>query len=145
MSIRAATPADWSTINALLRSASLPVADLTAASTAMFAVYERDQQVLGAVALEPRDATTAMVRSLVVAPQSRRSGVGAALTAFIEAQARQRGLHGLYLLTDSADSFFANRGYERTDRSEAPASISSHEQFRSLCPASAAFMRKVLI
>lgn len=59
----------------------------------MFAVYEGDKQILGTVALEPRDAANGMVRSLVVAPQLRRSGIGGALTNYIGSQARQQGIH----------------------------------------------------
>lgn len=144
MNIRVAAPTDWNAIVALLQSASLPVADLTPASAPLFAVCETEDEIVGAVALEPRDETSAMIRSLVVAPALRRSGIGAALTSAIESQASERGINVLYLLTDSAEKFFANRGFTRTDRALAPLSISSHPQFRSLCPASAAFMRKAL-
>lgn len=145
MSIRAGAPADWKAISELLRAASLPVADLTPASTAMFTVYERDNQIVGAIALELRDATNAMLRSLVVAPHLRRAGIGAALTSSIESSAAELGIQVLYLLTDTAEIFFAKRGFMRSDRALAPPSISSHEQFRSLCPASAAVMRKALV
>ena len=144
MNIRVASPTDWDAIVALLQSASLPVADLTPTSTSLFAVCERENGIVGAIALEPRDEASAMIRSLVVAPELRRSGIGVALTEAIESQAIDRGIHVLYLLTDSAEKFFANRGFARIDRALAPVSISSHPQFRSLCPASAAFMCKVL-
>lgn len=144
MTIRAAHQNDWQAVAALLAEASLPADDLTSSSFPMFAVYERTGGVLGAVALEVRDPENGMVRSLVVAEELRGTGIGRALVADVEARARSLGLRTLHLLTDSAESFFTKLGYQRVERALAPASIRAHAQFQALCPASAAFMQKVL-
>ena len=61
-----------------------------------------------------------------------------------EQYAAAHGVHALYLLTTTAESFFEHRGYRRIDRAEAPPSIQSTREFSSLCPASSAFMIKRL-
>jgi amino-acid N-acetyltransferase len=144
MSIRAAQQQDWQSIAALLAAASLPTDDLTSSSLSMFTVCEGADGVLGAVALEVRDPRNAMLRSLVVGQGLRGTGIGRSLVADVEAHARSQGIRTLYLLTDSAESFFAKLGYHCVDRALAPESIRTHAQFQTLCPASAAFMHKVL-
>ncbi len=50
----------------------------------------------------------------------------------------------LILLTQTAAAFFARYGYQVIGRSEAPADVQGTEEFRSLCPSSAACMAKRL-
>jgi amino-acid N-acetyltransferase len=52
------------------------------------------------------------------------------------------GVEVVYLLTTTAESFFAHRGYRRIERSQAPESIRSTREFSEICPASSAFMSK---
>lgn len=54
------------------------------------------------------------------------------------------GVETLYLLTTTAAGFFADRGYERVDRSVVPAPVRGTTQFSTLCPESATVMRKGL-
>ena len=48
------------------------------------------------------------------------------------------------LLTTTAASFFAKRGYRPLARDEAPAAVRATAEFRSICPASATCMGKSL-
>jgi N-acetylglutamate synthase-like GNAT family acetyltransferase len=48
------------------------------------------------------------------------------------------------LLTQTARDFFAHLGYRVIDRSEAPEEVQGSEEFRSLCPASATCMVKMI-
>jgi amino-acid N-acetyltransferase len=86
----------------------------------------------------------ALLRSLVVDPTSRTEGIGSQLVEHAENYARARGVESVYLLTTTAESFFARRGYARVDRRNAPESISTTREFSSICPASSAFMLKRL-
>jgi amino-acid N-acetyltransferase len=86
----------------------------------------------------------ALLRSLVVDPTSRTEGIGSQLVEHAENYARARGVESIYLLTTTAERFFANRGYWRTERRNAPESISTTREFSSICPASSAFMLKRL-
>src|SRR3546814_2079737 len=59
----------------------------------------------------------------------------------LERPAADDGATRLYLLTTTAESFFGRFGYAPLPRASAPAEIADSAEFRSLCPASAAFLR----
>jgi amino-acid N-acetyltransferase len=124
----------------LLRASGLPTDDLPSNCGVTFFGAE-DGSFLGVVALETA-APSALLRSLAVASDARRSGLGAALLEHAEAAAANRGVKDLYLLTSTAQEYFAKRGYVAVDRAAAPASIAATRQFADLCPASSAFMVK---
>lgn len=143
MSIRAASASDLPDIIKLLEQARLPASDLAAAPAARFWIAEHDGVLLGAVGLE-RHGDEGLLRSLVVAPQARGHGTGAALVQAVEAAAREQGLQHLVLLTQTAREFFEQRGYTVVDRGDAPDAVQSSSEFQSLCPASAVCMVKTL-
>jgi len=128
----------------LLRQAKLPTEDLTAAHCESFYFAGPAAQPTGLVGLE-RFGDVALLRSLVVSPERRGSGEGAALLRHAEEQARAQGVRTLYLLTTTAESFFASRGYARTPRDTAPAAIRATREFSGICPASSAFMSRALV
>jgi amino-acid N-acetyltransferase len=129
--------------SALLASANLPTSDLTEDHCRHFFFIGPDDAPLGLVGLELL-GDVALLRSLVVAPTGRNSGAGSALVRHAEDHARRRGVRNLYLLTTTAEAFFARRGYERAAREAAPAAIKATREFAGLCPASSAFMAKQL-
>jgi amino-acid N-acetyltransferase len=97
----------------------------------------------GLVGIEIHGAD-ALLRSLVVAPGMRATGLGTALVRRAESHARAQGVRGMYLLTTTAELFFARRGYARRGRAEAPAGIRATREFADICPASSIFMFKSL-
>ena len=106
-----------------------------------FLVCRDDRGVIGAVGIE-LFGSIALLRSLVVADSFRRDGLGERLAAAAEALARRLGARSIYLLTTSAERFFAKRGYRELPRTEAPPEIRGTTQFRSLCPSTAVLMVK---
>jgi amino-acid N-acetyltransferase len=132
-----------SSVVALLEAEGLPAADLTEAHLRHFFFTGTDGAPSALVGLEiyGRDA---LLRSLVVSAVARTQGLGSALILHAEQYAAAHGVHALYLLTTTAESFFEHRGYRRIDRAQAPPAISSTREFASLCPASSAFMIKQL-
>jgi amino-acid N-acetyltransferase len=127
----------------LLAAANLPIADLTDARLAAFFYCGPAARPLAPVGLEIY-ATEALLRSLVVDPSFRSRGLGSALLERAETHAGNQGVGTLYLLTTTAEAFFARHGYHRIDRAVAPAAIRSTREFSDLCPASSAFMFKRL-
>ena len=99
---------------------------------------------MGCVGLE-RYGENGLLRSLAVEPDYRRQGLGARLLAAIEARAASGVVRTLYLLTTTAESFFAARGYTVTDRNNVPEAIGGTSEFQSMCPDSAVCMAKRLI
>jgi amino-acid N-acetyltransferase len=141
--LRAANPADRASVLALLTEAGLPTADITDDGLRDFIVALDSGMVIGAVGLERHDGH-GLLRSLVLAPEWRGRGLGAALLEAIEARARTFGLRTLSLLTETAAPFFAARGYATVPRSQAPAAVQASREFTTLCPSSSTCMRKTL-
>ena len=127
----------------LLQRAGLPTTDLTDAHLAHFFYCGPESTPSGLIGLELH-GSDALLRSLVVAPELRSSGLGGALVEHAEVYASGAGVRSIYLLTTTAEPFFRRRGYALADRLSAPALVQRTDEFASICPASSAFMVKHL-
>ena len=136
-------PGEHSAIKTLISECGLTVEDITSDKLPHFLVARRGEEIVAVVGLEIA-GKDALLRSLAVCEPYRRRGVGAKLTRAIERYAFSQAVETLYLLTMTAELFFAGQGYERTDRKAAPAAMQATREFQSLCPAAAVCMRKSL-
>jgi amino-acid N-acetyltransferase len=84
----------------------------------------------------------ALLRSLVTLPPLRQVGMGAAMVAMLETEARALKCRVVYLLTASDPKFFARLGYDACARGDVPAQVRGSRQFAALCPPSATAMVK---
>ena len=84
----------------------------------------------------------ALLRSLVTLPPLRQVGMGAAMVAMLEIEARALKCHAVYLLTGSATTFFARLGYAACTHGDVPAEVRGSRQFTALCPPTARAMLK---
>jgi amino-acid N-acetyltransferase len=128
---------------ALLEGAGLLAKDLTPAHLEHFFCCGAAESPTGLVGLELFGAN-ALLRSLVVSREMRRAGVGAALVRHAEGYARSHGVRALYLLTTTAEKFFAKRGYVRIARESTAPAIQGTYEFDELFPESATVMLKAL-
>lgn len=128
-------------VEALLLSAGLPVSDLREAPSLELFGLRADGRLVGVVGVE-RYGEVALLRSLAVDAAHRASGYGREIVRHAEHWAAQQGVTTCYLLTTTANDFFARLGYELACRAEAPADIAATSQFSGLCPASSTFMRR---
>jgi len=128
---------------ALLASAKLPTLDLSERHCENFFYTGPGVAPTGLVGLE-MFGNVALLRSLVVADGLRGTGAGSRLLEHAERHARAAGVNALYLLTTTAESFFARRGYVCAGRESAPEAIRGTREFAGICPASSAFMVKRL-
>jgi amino-acid N-acetyltransferase len=128
---------------ALLSAASLPTEDLTQGHCEHFFYTGAGETPDGLVGLE-LFGDVALLRSLVVSEAMRGTGAGSRLLEHAEQYARARGVRHLYLLTTTAEHFFARRGFARAERAAAPPAIRATREFAGICPASSAFMSKLL-
>ena len=142
IAISAAAPEDAAAIAALLREAELPHEDF-AGHLANFLVARRAGAVVGAVGFE-RHGRSALLRSLVVAPALRGHGLGDRLVRRLAAVSRREGVTRFYLLTTTAEAFFARRGFKKIARPAVPAAIAATREFNSLCPVSAVCMTRAV-
>ena len=143
MKIIPATPKDEANIKTLLQTCELPFQDLTRAHLENFLVIRENGQFLGTIGLEVCGAD-GLLRSLAVSETVRGQGLGLQLVKQIEELARARQLVALYLLTTTAEKFFAHLGYQVIPRESAPAALQETAEFQSICPASAVCMWKQL-
>jgi len=137
-----ASARDLIAIRALLERCGLPTGDLDAARPE-FAVIRESDQVVAAGALQCF-GSSALLRSVVVAPDRRGSGLGQAIVGELERVARALHVSRLILLTETAAEFFARCGYRVIERNTAPEEVLASDEFRSLCPSSATCMAKTL-
>ena len=141
--IRPARPDDFPAVTALLSVCQLPTNDLTHDILSTFFVAESGKQIVGACGFEV-SGTDGLLRSLAVAPDARGNRLGERLVARCEAAAQSGGVKNLYLLTTTADAYLRRLGYVDVLRESAPPAVSTHPQFRGLCPASAKCLKKLL-
>jgi amino-acid N-acetyltransferase len=140
--LRLATVQDAGGIRTLLEAHGLPTGDL-ASSQPEFIVACAGTSIVGAGALQ-RFGATALLRSVVVASTARGVGLGGRIVRELERRARAAGVRELILLTETARPFFERQHYRAIERTDVPAAVQASEEFRSLCPASAACMSRTL-
>jgi N-acetylglutamate synthase-like GNAT family acetyltransferase len=121
---------------ASLNAANLPTSDLLEGDAVYFALDEG--RAFGGLVFA---GETALLRSMIV-PGERWRGAGSELLVELAMQARARGVRELWLLTDTAEPFFARHEFHRVERASTPESIAQTRQFKELCPDSAAVMRR---
>lgn len=125
----------------LLKKNNLPTEDIDA-GTQLFVVEEGDK-VIATVAVE-YDYDNALLRSLSVSEEKRKTGIGADLVNFIEDYVQKQGVQNLFLLTTTAADFFTKRGYYIIDRSNVPEFIKNTKEYRVICASSSTLMKKQL-
>lgn len=142
LTYRPADRSDLPAITSLLSSCGLPADDIAEHLPRVMTVFA-DSVLIAAVGLEVA-GDVGLLRSLVVSADWRGRGIADELCRRIVDQARTSGVQELYLLTTTAQRYFARRGWSIVDRRQAPAAIQATREFSTLCPDSAAFMARVL-
>ena len=141
MKIFPATDQHRGPIMGLLETSGLPVKDI--ADRVRLFVAEDSNSIVGTVGIE-FEKDTGLLRSLAVDPNLKGRGLGKKLVFFIESFAKDHGVRELYLLTTTAETFFAGLNYKVTDRDQVPGFIKETTEFKGVCPASAVVMKKML-
>lgn len=142
MRIHFAKPEDFQEIRDLLKSVQLPFEDIEN-GFGHFLLARQEDQLIGCVGLQICDED-ALLRSLAVSQNARNQGLGKSLTREILEYASRLNLRQIYLLTTTAENFFAKHGFVVTNRTQAPDAIRATSEFSSLCPSTAVFMSKQL-
>ncbi len=144
MTPQPARPADFPAIVRLLQDAELPHGDLAPEHLRHFLVLRDGDEIAGVVGMEVAD-DAGLLRSLAVPEARRGRGLAMRLVDALEEHARASGIRTLYLLTTTAEGFFARRGYARADRAAVPDAIAATPEFRGICPASATCLARALV
>ena len=137
---RAAVSDDLTAIEDLLRASQLPVSGV-ASAIGHFIVAELHGKLVGAIGMELYE-TAALLRSAVVDPSMRGTGLGAALVNAIVRDAEGQGVEQIFLLTTTAENYFPRFGFVPVKRAEVPERVKTSVEFRGACPDSAIVMMR---
>ena len=126
--IRKATPADAQAIADLVRIGEregqlLPRSiESIRASIDDWMIVENTHHIIGVGSLIEMNSALAEIRSLVVAPAYRQSGIGAQIVAALLELARERNIPTVFALT-RAVLFFEKLGFKITDKENFPEKV----------------------
>jgi len=140
--IRRAKSSDLSAVESLLTASDLPT-DGVRDNFSGFVVADDNGAIAGAIGLE-KYGSVALLRSAVVAPDHRGTGVGRKLVEQLLERAEEAGVDELYLLTTTADKYFPRFGFTRTTRATVPEAVKASAEFRGACPDTAIVMTRPL-
>ena len=143
MQIIPAVAHDQAGVKTLLQACELPADDISASHLEHFFVIKENDQIVGSVGLEVC-GEFGLLRSLSQAESLRGQGLGIRLVEHIEAYSLSQQITSLYLLTTTADWFFAGIEYQEIPRENASTPLQETAEFQSICPASAVCMCKKL-
>jgi amino-acid N-acetyltransferase len=135
-------PADLAQLESLLGAYHLPYEDCAEQVQIFCGIFD-DSELIAAGGLEPA-GEYALLRSIVVQERFRSKGLAQSIGEQLIRQAEADGRVAIYLLTETAEDYFAKRGFEQVARDAVPAAITRTRQFSSLCPDSASCMRMTL-
>jgi len=134
-SIVSLQPANLPQLEALLRHNNLPAQDCAEQAQNFCGIFDGDE-LIAAGGLEPA-ADYALLRSIVVKEQYRASGLARNIAEYLISLAEAEGRQAVYLLTETAGSYFQKLGFTPLSRADVPAAIAQTRQFSALCPDSA--------
>ena len=125
-------------VDGLVEASGLPLDDIERCRDAQFVLRDGDA-IVATAALEIR-GNDAILRSVAVASDRRGERLGERVVEHAIGEARGRGLHGLYLLTETAAGFFPRFGFEEEPRDAAPEAIQESAEYCHVCGSSAVAM-----
>ncbi len=121
VSITPAMPGDVRAILDLVEAVHLPPEGIAEAME-YFWVARVGEDIVGTVGLEVYD-NMALLRSLGVTPACQHTGLGRALTETALSYLTTRQFRAVYLLTTTAEAFFARHGFCLVARDAVPAGV----------------------
>jgi UDP-N-acetylmuramate: L-alanyl-gamma-D-glutamyl-meso-diaminopimelate ligase len=124
-----ARQSDLPGVHALLARTQLKYPDLDHHLGDLLILRDANGQVAGCVSMELYDEA-GLLRALATSPERRGMGLGWMLADAAVNRARARGCRRIFLLTENASDFFAEKlGFKRVDRAMVDASVLESSQF----------------
>jgi amino-acid N-acetyltransferase len=141
--ISGATSADIPVIKQLLVANQLPTEGIDD-HWKTFIVARDDGEIVGCGGSEAYQFA-ALLRSIAVADSHRGRGIGRRIVRQLLDRLASRGIREFYLLTTTAEAYFAKRGFKPIDRDEVHPQLLASSEFQGACPDSAVCMRLVML
>ena len=127
-------------IKELLSGEKLPIDDISS-DLKNFFIATDNGFIVGSIGIEIY-GQYGLLRSLAVKPQYRNMKIAGELVKKLETHARLSGLEAIFLLTETAATYFERKGYKIINRDEVPALLQASSEFSHVCPQSATVMIK---
>jgi N-acetylglutamate synthase-like GNAT family acetyltransferase len=137
-------PSDLPAVLTLLEEVNLPPEGV-AEHFADFFIARANERVVGCVGLE-KYGSYGLLRSLAVAPDFQRQGLGVQLTSQLLAYAEANTVHTIVLLTTTAADFFARQfAFDRAERNEFDAVFAASPEWSlPRCASAVCLVRQLL-
>ena len=126
----------------LLSVEKLPTEDLHP-ELPNFLVAENNGKVIGSIGLEKYN-DSALLRSMIVESTHRNEGIASRLVNELIQHAISNDVKSLYLITNTAETYFAKKGFIKIERDNVAPEVLQSKEFNGLCPASSTIMFKQL-
>lgn len=123
-----------------LKTNKLLATDLKLDGSFFIGYHEADGKLVGSGGLE-QYGDTGLLRSIAVDERLRRKSLGKEIIEEIIDKAKQLKIKDLYLLTETAHTYFLKKGFQDVPRELVPSAIKQTTEFSQVCPASAAVMK----
>jgi amino-acid N-acetyltransferase len=133
-----ATQADLEPVLELLDQNKLPKAGV-AEHLQNFILAFGEDKLVGCAGLEIH-GNAGLLRSVAIAPEYQKQGLGSRLTEGILDLAEHYRLSSVSLLTETAKDYFPRFGFVEVSKVELPASLKDSAEFKGACPDSATAM-----
>lgn len=137
-SIKLAEQDDFLQIHEILHSNGLPVGGVNT-ETGEYFIAASGQSIMGIIGFESY-VTAALMRSLAVKPQFRKSGIARNLIEHVLKVLRRDGFNEVYLLTNTAEKYFNRYGFNKINRQDVPDSVLETSALGDACPMSSTCM-----
>jgi len=139
--ISGASRSDLGDILALLMAVNLPHDGVREHLASFLVMRDEEGRLRGCAGLE-RHGDVGLLRSVAVAPELQKSGIGSRLTTTAIEYATRGGIKEIVLLTTTARDFFARRfGFVETERADYASRLVASPEWNLPRCSSAAFMR----
>ena len=140
--IRAAKLADLRNITSFLKDNGLPTNGVEKCLNNFVVAEDKNGSWVGIAGLE-LCGKSALLRSVAVNKEYRGLGHGRKLVDAVLRNAKAQRVQTVYLLTESADSYFKGLGFEAIDRQNIEEPVKASPEFTECCKTAVA-MRKTI-
>ena len=140
--MRQVTASDLQQISRFLEENGLPTIGVEKFFENFIVALDQSGSWVGVAGLEVY-GKSGLLRSVAVNKQFRGMGQGRTLVNAVLANASEKGVEAIYLLTDSAEDYFKGLGFEVVNRKDIDAAVRASPEFTE-CRETAPAMRKFI-